>query len=132
MALVGRLPLAELERHVPPGGARPQDPEDPAQDGAMVVARPAGWWALGRQERTLPPPRASQGVAPCGHGLMRPAPQRPLEAEAALLAAAGQRQEEAPDLRHGDRDQAGIAAPFSWASCRLAARRKATRPACAS
>src|SRR5215210_2668178 len=63
-------------------------------------------------ERTIPPPGTLQGMAPCGDGLMRPPPHRPLEAEAALLAAAGQRQEEAADLRHGDRDQAGIAAPL--------------------
>src|SRR5215211_6090879 len=95
VALVGRLPFAELERHVPPGGVRAHDPEDPTQDRAVVVARPAGWWPLGRQERTdplpfdvgqlcgpgcrrlwcepdertIPPPSPSLGMAPCGDGL---------------------------------------------------------------
>jgi hypothetical protein len=60
--------------------------------------------------------RADAGILQnCGGGLMRPQPHRPLEAEAVLLPSAGQRQEEAADLRHGDRDQVGISAPFSSA-----------------
>jgi hypothetical protein len=42
---------------------------------------------------------------------MRSTPPRPLEMEAALLTAPGQRQEEASDLWHRDWDQAGIATP---------------------
>src|SRR5688572_5053537 len=80
----------------------------------------------------IPRRSAARAVAPCGDGLMRPPPYRPLETEAALLAVTGQRQEEAADLWHGDRDQTGIAAPFSSASCWLAAQRITTRPACAS
>jgi hypothetical protein len=39
---------------------------------------------------TVPLLGASEGMALCGHGLMRAAPQRPLEAEGPLLAAAGE------------------------------------------
>jgi hypothetical protein len=158
VALVGGLPLAALEWQVPPGRSGPEDPEDPAQQGAMIVAWPPGRRPLGREQgsdqfplgvgqlcgrrgrcssserdqRTIPPPIPSASVASCRHSLMRSAPQRPLEAKGALFVAAGQRQEEASDLRHGDGDQAGIAAPFSSTSRWLAARRMTTRPACAS
>jgi Transposase IS116/IS110/IS902 family len=111
----------------------------------VVVARAPGRWPLWRQkrsdplpfgvgqlrgprcrwhgyepdERTIPSLSASLGMAPCGDGLMRPPPQRPLEAEGPLFAAAGQRQEQSADLRHRERDQAGIGSP----TCLLAGRR---------
>src|SRR5947209_16825376 len=53
---VDRLPGTEVLGDFPPGGARPDHPEQTGQDAAMVVGRPSRRWFLRWQDRRDPRP----------------------------------------------------------------------------
>jgi hypothetical protein len=65
--------------------------------------------------------RAPRGVAASGDCLVGPAPLRPREPEGPLLRGFAQGEDQPPHLRHRERDQAGVGAPFFARSSRCAA-----------
>ena len=94
---------------------------------SVSSARPrCGGRRRGRVVRS-PVARASRGVAAGGDRLVSPAPPRPAEPERPPLRGLAHGQHQPPHLRHRERDQAGIGAPFSPRSSRRAARRRTTR-----
>jgi hypothetical protein len=139
VASVGSLPLTELLGHLPPRGSRPRNPQDAAQDGAVLVEwsacpTPLRWQEgadqrpllvgevrlFERDRRALGRPFSAYGVpsrAFCGpaagrHGLVRPPPQRPSQEETSSSLRLDHRQYQPPDLRDGRRDQARVEIPF--------------------
>src|SRR3712207_1908286 len=68
-----------------------------------------------------------------GNWLVRPPPHRPPEPKVPLFYGPCHREHQPPDLRHGERDQAGIEIPpLPSVSSSRAARRVITKKACAS
>ena len=151
--LVGRLPLAVLLWHRSPRGSGAHHPQDADEHGPVVVGRPprhgllrwqhrrdtlplgvgqphldrarrwcgaGGWW--GR-----PAERAPRGVAAGSDRLVGPSPSGPTEPERPLLRGLAHGQDQPVHLRHRERDQAGVGAPFSPRSSCCAAWRRTTR-----
>jgi hypothetical protein len=133
IAAVDRLPGTEMRRQFAPGGSRPRDPEHAGEDGAMVVGRTTRARLLrweqgsdasptriserrdGRSE-DLDRERAARSrmvlcpacrVTAAGNRLVPATKDRPGELEAAAFRGFGERQQQAADFRHSERDQAG-------------------------
>ena len=138
---VDGLPGAEVRREIAPGGSGAYHPEHTGEHGAVVVrGTTRGRLLRGKQRRdACPPPlgqvkgrivenldcqrtlrigllaRPARRVAVLGDGLV-PAPKgRPGEAEIETVRGLGEREQQTPHFRHGERDQAG-SAPFCSAS----------------
>ena len=93
----------------------------PASAAAGLAARRG--WAAGPPVGALRP----RGVAAGGDRLVGPAPPRPAEPERPALRGFAHGEHQPPHLRHRERDQLGIGAPFCPRSSRRAAWRRTTR-----
>jgi hypothetical protein len=137
IAAVDRLPGTAVGRQVAPGGSRPHHPAHAREDGAVVMGGATRGRLWRREQRRDAHPvcsgerrngrsagldreRAGRGrlllcptcrVTAPGDRLVPAAKGRPGEVEAAAVGGLGEGEQQAADVRHGERDQA-LSAPF--------------------